>query len=331
MRIVISAGKTGGHIIPALAAAAEFHSRGASNHVLFISGRRAGDLRLPKMHNSDFKTVPDMALGNKLSPRIFIFAFKLIAGVIESYFILGRYRPDVIIGFGGFASAAAVCAARLRSIPVVLHEANIISGQANRLLSRYAGVILLGFEECAQSFPKRETLFVGIPLRAGFREPRARAEAHQYFGFKEEIFTILVTSGSLGARYLNQVIPDALEKVSSELHGLQVLHMTGRRDYQMVSEAYSRKKNIRHLLKKFEPEMKKAYDAADLVISRAGAGTIAEITATGSAAIIVPYPYSADDHQMLNARWLEGKGACEIIEQNELDVQSLAERIIALA
>jgi UDP-N-acetylglucosamine--N-acetylmuramyl-(pentapeptide) pyrophosphoryl-undecaprenol N-acetylglucosamine transferase len=250
---------------------------------------------------------------------------KLPRGIWQSVVILRALKPDLVLGLGSYSAAPVAAAARLCRIPLVLHEQNIIPGITNRMLSRWAVRIYVSFEDSARYFDRRKVNWTGNPVRREFLEATGGDSGTVRVSSNTESFTLLVLGGSQGAHPINLVLPEAVHRVQQR-DRLHVVHQTGADDEQVVAEAY-RRSGIAHTVKAFFDDMHLKYRAADLIICRAGATTVAEITASGKAAIFIPFPHAADNHQELNARSLVDGGAAEIIHERDLSPGALGSRI----
>jgi UDP-N-acetylglucosamine--N-acetylmuramyl-(pentapeptide) pyrophosphoryl-undecaprenol N-acetylglucosamine transferase len=223
---------------------------------------------------------------------------------------------------GGYACVAPVMAARSLSIPVILHEANVIPGRANLFLSRWAKVFALGFEETRNHVRHRNMVYTGMPLR----QPKMEKASPEWNVLKPDVFTILVMGGSRGARALNEIAAKAVINLHRSGRGLQIIHLTGKDDEAGVRKTYL-DNGITHLVFAFLSNMALAYEKTSLAICRAGASTCAEIARYGVPALLVPYPYAASNHQLANARVLKNAGAADVIEEKQLTAERLAEYI----
>lgn len=251
---------------------------------------------------------------------------KTAIGVVKAYSILRRFRPHVVIGTGGYTSAGVIIAAQLRGIKTLIHEQNVVPGRTNRLLARVADKICLTFEESKSYFPSGKTVLTGLPLRGEFLSPPNRVDARKELGLEPETFTLLVTGGSQGARTLNEMTLGALPMLLEA--GLQILHQTGEKNFADIEAARPPEAESYHI-RPYIHNMAVAYAAADLVIARSGAATIADLTAIGRPAILVPYPY-AGGHQRKNAASITSRGAAIAVEESELSSEVLAALILDL-
>lgn len=315
MRVLIASGGTGGHVFPALAVAEQIRQHKPDARFVFLGARKLAIEELCFGDDSRVIRLPAVGMPRKISVDCASFALRMLASFDVSLRAVMTFCPQVAIGFGNFSSVAPLAAARLRGIPVVLHEANAIPGKANRLLSRLSSAVLVNFPAAAAHFPNANVETVGMPLRKEFMQPRDRLGALANIpNFCSTILTLMVVGGSQGARALNREICNALVILKKRSFKVQVIHLTGAADYPWVRRRYDALPFPAYVAA-FEPRMKPLYDAADLVVARSGASTLAEITHTGKPAILVPFPYAVSGHQEENARYLEAKGGAVVLRQ----------------
>lgn len=314
MRLLIAGGGTGGHLFPAISIAEEFMEREYANEVLFVGTRSGIEASiLPRLgYKAEYINVSGI-LGKGVL-RGAISALGATRGFLESLAIIRRFSPHVVLGAGGYVSGPVIMAAYLLRIPTMICEQNSSPGITNRLLARIVNKVMATYDESTRYFPSSKTVVTGNPIRRQILMARCRKP---HTGF-----TILVIGGSQGARRLNSTVPKALATLSRS--DLKVIHQTGSADFSVVREAYC-SYGLCADVREFIDDMGAAYAEADLVISRAGAGTIAEITALGIPSVLVPYPYASHNHQMENARVLEKMGASRVIEDHDLTPERLAE------
>ncbi|MBI1921213.1 MAG: undecaprenyldiphospho-muramoylpentapeptide beta-N-acetylglucosaminyltransferase [Geobacter sp.] len=320
MRLLIAGGGTGGHLFPGIAVAEEFLARDPANEVLFVGTEKGIESRLlPKL---GFRLELVSAKGLKgMGPWGKI---KGIGMMLYAYSqarkILKDFRPDLVLGVGGFASGPVVLAARGLQIPRFIHEQNAIPGLTNRWLSKVAERIFISLEDIKKFFPEERTVMTGNPLR---KEIVASVAGGGAASREAGAFHLLVFGGSAGAHSINQALIAALPHLAEAKEQLRVLHQTGENDLNEVRAAYAAA-GYNAEAKAFIDDMAVAYRWADLVICRAGATTISEVTACGKPCIFIPYPYAADDHQRRNAEALLGKGAGLMLMDRELSGERLA-------
>ncbi|MDA8172128.1 MAG: undecaprenyldiphospho-muramoylpentapeptide beta-N-acetylglucosaminyltransferase [Nitrospiraceae bacterium] len=324
MRVVIAGGGTGGHLYPGLALAEELRRRFGAE-VMFMGTEKGLESRVVPKEGYPIAFLPAEGVAGKSFGRKFSAAVKLMRSVIKAKKILGSFEPDVVVGTGGYVSVAPVLSARLLSIPVLIMEQNVVPGAANRFLARISGAVAATYMESTGRFPKQKTFLTGNPVRAGILSAD-RKSSFGLFGLEPEgFFTVLVFGGSSGATSINKAVTEALENLADLKGKLQFLHQSGQRDYHAVREAY-RGPGFKAMVAPFIYQMAEAYAAADMVISRAGATTLAELTALGKPSVLVPYPH-AGAHQEFNARKLEELGAARLIMDADLSGPRMAEEI----
>ena len=238
-------------------------------------------------------------------------AAHLARGVLAAARLLARERPECVLGTGGFASAAVCAAQAARRRPLVLVDGNVLPGRTVRLLARRASAVCIAFDAAADALPGCRAVRTGYPVRPGFAERRDRHECRRSFGLHADAFTLVVVGGSQGAQFLNRLVAQSAAQLTAR--GVQILHQTGSRDsLQDVPDVAG------WVRLEYIDDVAAAFAAADLVVSRAGASTLAELAIQGAAAILVPYPYAQGDHQRLNARALAAEGRAILVEQDEL-------------
>jgi UDP-N-acetylglucosamine--N-acetylmuramyl-(pentapeptide) pyrophosphoryl-undecaprenol N-acetylglucosamine transferase len=318
MRVLIAGGGTGGHVIPALAVARELTARHEAE-VLFVGTARGMENRLVPQAGFTLALVQVGALKNvSLAVRLRTL-FDLPRAILQAGKIIRRFRPDVVIGVGGYASGPGMAAALLSRIPALAFEPNLIPGFANRIVGSWVSAGAVHFEQTKKYF--RNARVVGVPVRPEFfsvAAPPIHANP-----------TILVFGGSQGARAINQVVPAAVAELQGRVPGLRVIHQTGERDQSQVQAAYANS-GIPAEVSAFIDNMPQAFAGADLLICRSGASTVAEVTAAGKPAIFVPFPRAADDHQRRNAEAIADAGAAVLIPESELTPQKLADTVADL-
>ncbi len=318
MRVVLAGGGTGGHVIPALAIAQELKKAYAAE-LLFIGTPRGMENRLVPAAGFQLRLVQVGALKNvSLTTRLKT-SFDLPRAIGNSWGMLAEFRPDVVIGVGGYASGPAMAAAILRRIPTIAFEPNVVPGFANRVVARWVSAAAVHFQETCRYFPNCRV--TGVPVRAAFFQIPGKAPGSR--------LTLLVFGGSQGARAINDAVIASLPALKERLPELYIIHQTGERDYERVQGAYQQS-GIAGEVHKFIDDMPAMFARADLLVCRSGASTVGEITAAGKPAIFVPFPRAADDHQNVNARALERAGAAVVLEESKLEPATLVETIAGL-
>lgn len=325
MKIVLAGGGTGGHLFPGIAIAEELRRRSGSPEVIFIGTEKGIEASIvPRegypIRYLDAEGVVGKSLMKKVSAGI-----KTAVSVYEARRLLRGLRPDAVIGLGGYASFSPVLVGSFLSIPTVIMEQNAVPGLANKILSRIADIVCVTYHESISFFPKNKTYITGNPVRQGIVTAR-KESAYELFGLERGKFTVFVFGGSLGARKINNAVCNVFSYIHDMREKIQFLHQTGKDDYEAVRETY-RKWEFKGTLAPFIHRMPEAYAVADLVISRAGATTLAELTAVGRPSLLVPYPHAAGHHQEQNAQRLSEMGAARIILDHELDGEILAKNL----
>jgi UDP-N-acetylglucosamine--N-acetylmuramyl-(pentapeptide) pyrophosphoryl-undecaprenol N-acetylglucosamine transferase len=322
MNAVIACGGTGGHLFPGLAVAEVLRARG-HEVLLFISEKEIDSRAVTGRDEFRFERLPTIGLPSPFSPAILGFARRFNESLSRCREIYRTFKPQVILGMGGFTSTAPVLAGRMRGVPAFVHESNAIPGKANRLTARMVRAVLLGFKECAAFFPKVKTEVTGTPIRAALK-PIDQRWARQKLGLQESLPTLLVMGGSQGATGINQAVIKALPS----LHDVpwQVIHLSGERDERLVADNYHRE-NIPAYVAAFHHQMEEVYSAADFTVARAGAASLAELAAFALPAVLIPFPYAADDHQSRNAEVFARAEAAIVLKESELGGDLLAQKI----
>jgi len=314
MRIIIAGGGTGGHVFPAISIAQEISERNCIEEILFVGTQRGLENELLSKKGYSIKHISSRGfVGRGLFKTVgaFFYAFK---GLFDSISIIRSFRPDVVLGVGGYVSGPLVLAAVLLGIPTAICEQNTVPGVTNRILGRIVNKIFASFDSSVQYFPSKKVLITGNPIR---KEILINTKSSH----ESKSFCILVFGGSQGAHSLNRSVPEALCRIDNK--GISVIHQTGEKDYLYVKDLYI-ENEINAQVLTFIDDMAGAYDRADLVVGRAGAGTIAEITSLGKPSVLVPFPYAAHNHQLENAKILEDAGAAVLIEDKDATPQRLA-------
>jgi UDP-N-acetylglucosamine--N-acetylmuramyl-(pentapeptide) pyrophosphoryl-undecaprenol N-acetylglucosamine transferase len=328
MKVLIAGGGTGGHVFPGIAVAEELKASHPQVEVVFVGGKRG--LEATAVPEAGFRLITLATAGFARRrpwdwPRA---ALVNLWGLLQAFGVLLTQRPRVVLGTGGYVSGPVALAARLLGIPLLLQEQNSIPGVTNRWLSRIANEVHLSFLEARAYFPRRDHLKVtGNPVRsyilAGEREPALRD-----FKLDAGRPTLFIFGGSLGAKRINAAAVDALRRLKGRFD-VQCILQTGREDHEAIQKVV-RDEQLPAVVLPFVRKMHLAYAAADLVVCRAGAMTLAEIAVCGRPSILVPYPYAAHDHQRVNAENLADRGAAILIEDADLTGERLAKEIAHL-
>ncbi|HEV7219439.1 MAG: undecaprenyldiphospho-muramoylpentapeptide beta-N-acetylglucosaminyltransferase [Terriglobales bacterium] len=323
MRAIIAGGGTGGHVIPGLAIAQELKNN-YNAEVLFIGTSRGIENRLVPAAGFPLRLVKVGALKNVSVTTRVKTMFDLPRAVWESGRILSEFRPNVVIGVGGYASGPAMLAAILRRVPTLAFEPNVVPGFANRVVARFVSEAAVHFEETSKYF--RHCTVTGVPVRQAFFDKANSRIAHHGP-------TLLVFGGSQGAHAINRAVLESAALLRTRIPQLRIIHQTGERDYNEAQAAYAA--SDEHAegeveVYRFIDDMPSFFGRADLLLCRSGASTVAEIAAAGKPAVFVPFPRAADDHQKRNAEALEKAGAAVMLEESKLTSDAMVEVVASL-
>ena len=305
-RVVIMAGGTGGHVFPALAIATALKEQGAS--ILWLGTRGRMEEALVPKYGFDIEYIDVRGIRGNGALRKLTAPFMILKSIMQSRAILKKFKPDLVIGMGGYAAGPGGMSAYLCSIPLVLHEQNASAGMTNKILSRFAKVIFLGFPG---AFEGSNVVLTGNPVRKSIVALHDRQR-----DFTGRI-NILIVGGSLGAKALNDIVPGIINNLNVEAQTISVTHQTGRDNSDKTYKLY-RKDKFEVSVVDFIDDMDKAFEEAHLVICRAGALTCAEVGVAGLPAIFVPLPSAVDDHQTKNAMTMVSEGASLLVAQKDL-------------
>ncbi len=314
-RVVLTTGGTGGHIFPALAVAEEIRNRYPGVRILFVGGKQGAEAELAREAGLEFVALPVRGVLGK-GVRSVGALFLLGWSALRALFLLNRFKPEVILGFGGYAGFAAVQAGRLLRFPTAIHEQNSVPGVCNRILGTRVDRVLLSFHDQEKRFQGRSVVHTGNPVRKSIMSLRGQRRVPGR--------NLLILGGSQGARAINDAIVEALPALKAQ--GVHVRHQTGPVQYKKIREIYSRV-YPEACVEPFIKDMAAAYEDADLVLARAGATTTAELTVAGKPSVLIPFPYATHNHQFGNARQLEEAGAAMIVLQSCLSEVSLANMV----
>ncbi len=325
LKVVLAGGGTGGHLFPGIAIAQELMARNSQNEVVFAStGNQFEQRVLSKMNFALERISVEGIKGRGLWNQVKSIC-KLPKGIIQSMRIVIRFKPNLIVGLGSYSAGPVVLAAWLLRKKIVLHEQNLLPGITNRMLARFAVRIFVSFEDTKVRFAPQKVQFTGNPVRHDILNYAGHHVAEEEREARQKPFTILIIGGSQGAHRINLAVIEALEYLTIK-EKLAFVHQTGAADEKTVKDAYGGH-HITSQVGSFFDHMAALYQDADLIICRAGATTVAEITALGKAVIFIPFPYAADNHQVLNAQSLSKCGAAEMILEKDLNGNILAEKI----
>ncbi|MFJ5713402.1 undecaprenyldiphospho-muramoylpentapeptide beta-N-acetylglucosaminyltransferase [Neobacillus sp. NPDC093127] len=325
MKIVVSGGGTGGHIYPALALIREIQKENKDAEFLYIGTINGLESKLVPRENIAFKSIHITGFKRKLSFENVKTIIRFLKGVTDSKRILKEFKPDIVIGTGGYVCGPVVYAAAKLRIPTIIHEQNSVPGLTNKFLSRYVNKIAICFEEAKNYFPGDKVVFTGNP-RASEVIGKDGIKGRLSAGLSTTMPAVLIFGGSRGARPINEAVVKALSELAEKPY--QVLYITGDVHYEAVkkeAELIGSPRNV--VIKPFIHNMPEVLAGIDLVVSRAGATTLAEITSLGIPSVLVPSPYVTNNHQEKNARSLSNHGAAELLLEKDLNSKSLVNSI----
>src|SRR5215469_14657988 len=291
MNVIIAGGGTGGHLFPGIAVAREIQRRIPGSRILFVGAEQGIETRIVPKEGFELRTLPVGGIKGLGLVRQFRNLIGMLSGVFKAHQILRRFKPDVVIGVGGYASFPLLSAATLGGYPRIVMEQNAVPGLANRVLGRWVDFAAVTDPRTESYFGKRAVV-TGNPIRPEFKSIPAKVHAAPY--------TILVFGGSQGAQAINRGVIEALDSLADWKSRLRFVHQTGERQLEDVRAAYA-SKGFQADVRAFFNDFHQQYAEADLIISRSGATTVAEIKAAGRAAVLIPFPFATDDHQMKNA------------------------------
>ncbi len=327
MRFVIAGGGTGGHLFPGIAIAEAFIEREMGNEALFIGTEKGIEAKVLAGGKFPLRTIQAMPLkGRSLLGKVKAI-WSIPMAIKEAYSILKDFQPQLVLGVGGYASGPTLMAASILGMKRAIHEQNVIPGMTNRILKWFSQRIFVSFKETKRYFPDEKTIVTGNPIRREIFQPGENVKGIEKR--KGDRFTLLIFGGSAGAHRINEAVMRALDPLQEIKSFLRVFHQTGREDVDWVSKGY-REKGFDALVRPFFEDMGTYYQLSDLVVCRSGASTVAELAVCEKAAILIPYPYAAHNHQLINAQKLVDLGAVRMIRDEELNGPSLAQTILHL-
>ncbi|MGN1413363.1 MAG: undecaprenyldiphospho-muramoylpentapeptide beta-N-acetylglucosaminyltransferase [Anaerovoracaceae bacterium] len=332
MRVIVTGGGTGGHIYPAIAIADKIREMEPDSEILYIGNETGLEKEIVPKAGYDFEMVTAMWLDRSHLIKIFKTGWGVLKGTAEARRIMKRFRPDVVIGTGGYVCVPVLLAGHQFGARTYLHEQNAYPGVANRFLERYVKHIFLGFPDAAKYFKEPEKLVdAGNPVRRSFFQ-LTREEARRKLGFPQDAFIILSFGGSLGAEKINEVAFDLMEAVNGQ-EKVMLIFGTGKWYYEATLEK-AREKNIRIreniLIRDYIDPMDQYLAACDVVISRSGALSVAETTVCGKASVLIPSPNVTGNHQYYNAKAVADRGGAILMEEKDLTSEKLIEEVLHL-
>ncbi len=327
MRVLIAGGGTGGHVFPGIALAEEVVTRHPDNDVVFVGTARGLEAKVVPEAGFPIELVDVQGMKGKGLWRLLWSALLLPRALLQSWRILRRWRPDIVVGVGGYASGPVVLVAWMMRIPTAVQEQNAVAGFTNRMLGKVVDAAFTAFPEAARHFGRQKVYQLGNPIRRELMENFMRPQVEHARP------RVLVFGGSQGAHALNMRVIESLPHLADLRETIRITHQTGARDRDQVERGY-RAVGFVPDVREFITDMSTAYAEADLVVCRAGATTLSELTVCKKPAILIPFPAAADNHQVMNARSLVDAGAAVMIEEKDLTGELLAheiQRILASA
>lgn len=324
LRVIFAGGGTGGHLFPAIAIADEIKKLESHADILFIGTKDKLEAKVVPQKGYTFRSIWISGFHRRLRIGNLLFPLKAIVSFMQAYSIIKNYKPSVVVGTGGYVSGPVLRAASLLKIPTLIQEQNSYPGMTTRLLAKRADEVHLTFESSRKYFTESKNIFItGNPTRDNLENVN-RAAAFKYFSFNEteRKKTILVFGGSLGAKSINRAVEIHLDRLLQK--DIRLIWQTGKVDYQIIKDFTQRYENKQVWVNAFIDRMDYAYAVSDLVVCRAGATTIAELTRLGKPAILIPYPHAAANHQVENAKSLAESGAAEIVYDYEASEKLLS-------
>lgn len=330
MRVIVTGGGTGGHIYPAMAIAKRLEERVNDIDILYVGTRDGMESRLVPENGIKFRGISGKGLSKKIGLETVKTAGLNIRALWETKKVLKEFKPDLVLGTGGYVSGPVVLTAAVFGIPTLLHEQNVFPGKTNRILARRVKKVMLSFAESESYFKSDKTEVVGLPVREEIGKIDRKSAASE-FNLNPQKRTILVTGGSRGALSINKAMKHILLQLE-KYPDIQVIWATGSATYQNIVEELEvngiKWKKDNWQVKEYINNMPQALACSDLCICRAGAVTLAELSAAGLASILIPYPHASENHQEYNAHALEDKGAAKVILDKELDGPILWEELL---
>jgi len=323
-RFLIAGGGTGGHIFPAISIARGIKEKFPDAEILFAGA--LGRMEMQRVPQAGFKIVglPIAGLQRKWTAQNLLLPFKVTKSIAKALEILRDFRPDAVIGTGGYASAPVVWAAQFKKIPTFIQEQNSYPGLTNRFLGKRARKIFIAYDEAARYFPEGKTVLTGNPVRPEIRNMKTSpAEGRAHFGIRSDLPVVLILGGSLGSAAVNARIAEILRQKGRDLP-FELLWQTGKLYYDRYQHLAGERVRIMPFIQK----MDKAYAAADIIVSRAGAGTLSELALAGKPVILIPSKNVSEDHQTKNALALVKRQAAELLPEEKSE--ELFERLTAL-
>lgn len=328
MRLIVSGGGTGGHIYPALALIDEVRQKDPTSKILYVGTNKGLESRIVPKAGVDFKTIRIQGFKRSLSLENFKTVYLFLKSILDSRKIIKEFQPDIVVGTGGYVCGAVVFAAAQMGIPTVIHEQNSVAGVTNKFLSHFVDKIAICFDDVRSNFPQKKIVFTG--------NPRAQQVAHikrqnrlKDYGLNDNCPTVLIFGGSRGAEGINKAVLEASSSFQGQPY--QILFVTGQVHYdEIMKQAKSKNIPSNLVIRPYISNMPEILPEIDLIVGRAGATSLAEITALGIPSILIPSPYVTADHQTKNALSLVNRNAAVMIPENQLSGQRLSDEVSRL-
>ncbi|MBP6964260.1 MAG: undecaprenyldiphospho-muramoylpentapeptide beta-N-acetylglucosaminyltransferase [Armatimonadetes bacterium] len=323
MKIVLTGGGTGGHAYPAVSIGRAIRAESPACELLYIGSRGGMEQDMAEKAGIRFVGLTSRKMGRALSFGTFLTAASLARGFLEASAALRRFKPDLVIGTGGYVAAAVVMAQAMRRGKTLIHEQNVVPGRTNSMLARFVSRICVSFDQAAAHFPEGKSVVTGLPVRPEILDRPDRASARERLRLNPDRFTLLVFGGSQGARSLNRAVADALPRLRKL--PIQVFHQAGTKNFHEALNVKKAAEWSGYHLHSYVDDMAAAYAAADMVVCRSGASTVCEVTIVGLPAVFVPYPFAITDEQRRNAHYVADRGGALVIEDSDLTGDALAD------
>ena len=324
MKVIIAGGGTGGHLFPGIAVAEALRAADPDCDVLFVGTDKPFEREAAARAGFEHRGIAVTAIKRRKWWEKLAALWRLVAAVFTAAGIIWRFKPDMILGVGGYASAPCLLAGFLMGKRTAVQEQNVAPGLTNKVLGMLSGRVYASFGESRDFFPEGKVLVTGNPVRLSLSSGTGRKRE------SGAPFTVMMVGGSQGAHGINTAVMEAIGKEGESLRGIRFIHQTGENDFQAVSEAYRAWGGAADV-RPFFYDMAEQYEKTDLLVCRSGATTVAEITVLGKAAVFVPFPFAADNHQEKNARALEAAGAARVILQKDLTGSVFAGTVLELS
>lgn len=326
IRLLLTGGGTGGHLFPAVATAQEFERQFPGTEVLFVGTSRKVDTGALQAYGYASRAIDCHGVKGKNIVQLIKAVVTLPKAYMQALKVIREFRPDIILGVGGYVTGPVVSAGKSLGIPAVIHEQNSVPGLANRKLGKIVDTICLSLPGSGMQFDENKVVYTGNPVRADIRKLAGKPKKQP-----GETLTVLVLGGSQGAQAINEMMPEAAGLFTDVLKGkIRIIHQAGDKKTDGVAEGY-KAAEVEAVVEPFFRDMAAVYEKADLIVSRAGATTLAEISVLGKPAILIPFPYAADNHQEKNGDYYVSGGGAVMFTQKQLTAAKLSTAIAELA